>query len=104
VVWKSSKGYAIKSLRIQWPKINSKNLTSATAKLNATKEQIRTRVLGFGWKDLHHPWSKNGVAYTPQQLFDYLVDVILPQERKRETPEKPERNLSSRKDLPPEDG
>ena len=77
-----------------------KNPTSVSAKLNAVKEQIRIRVLGFGWKDLHHPWSKDGVAYTSQQLLDYLVDVILPEERKRGIPAKPQMNLPSRKNLP----
>lgn len=64
------------------------------------KEQIRIRVLGFGCKDLHHPWSKDGVTYTPQQLMNYLLDVIIPQDRKRGIPEKPVMNLPSRKNLP----
>lgn len=81
-------------------KTQFKKLTSNSAKLNAVKEQIRIRVLGFGWNDLHHPWSKDGVAYTPQQLLDYLVDVILPEEKKRGLPDKPEMNLPSRKYLP----
>ena len=54
----------------------------------------------FGWKDLHHPWSKDGVAYTPQQLLDYLMDVILPEKRKQGVPDKPEMNLPSCKNLP----
>ena len=35
-------------------------LTSRSAKLEAVKEQIRIRVVGFGCKDLHHPWSEGG--------------------------------------------
>jgi hypothetical protein len=80
-------------------KTQFKKLTSNSAKLNAVKEQIRI-CLGFGWNDLHHPWSKDGVAYTPQQLLDYLVDVILPEEKKRGLPDKPEMNLPSCKYLP----
>lgn len=77
-----------------------RQLTSPSAQLRAVKEQIRIRVLGFGWKDLHHPWSKDGVTYTPQQLMNYLLDVIIPQDRKRGIPEKPVMNLPSRKNLP----
>ena len=33
-------------------------------------------VIGFGWKDLHHPWSKNGKVYTADELFKYLVDIL----------------------------
>ena len=40
------------------------NVTSETAKKEAGKEQIRLRVVGFGWKDLHHPWSKDDIAYS----------------------------------------
>ena len=54
-------------------------LTSATTKKDAMKEQIRIRVLGFGWDDLYHPWSKGGVDYTPEQLRDYLIATILPE-------------------------
>ena len=77
-----------------------KNLTSVSAKLNTVKEQIRIRVLGFGWKDLHHLWSKDGVAHTPQQLLDYLVDAILPEERKQAVPDKSQMSLPSCKNLP----
>ena len=77
-----------------------KSLTSLTARLDAVKEQIRIRVLGFGWKDLHHPWSRDGKAFTPQQLLDHLVAVILPEESKRGIPDKPEMNLPSLKNLP----
>ncbi len=43
-----------------------KKLISVSAELNAVKEKIRVCVLGLGWKDLHHLWSKNGVAYNSQ--------------------------------------
>ena len=38
-------------------------LGSKTAKLEAVKFQIRIRVIGFGWKDLHHSWSEGGVDF-----------------------------------------
>ena len=33
---------------------------SMSAKLWAAKENVRIRVLGFGWSDFAHPWSKMG--------------------------------------------
>jgi hypothetical protein len=74
-----------------------KKLNSRAAKLEAVKEQIRIRVIGFGWKDLHHPWSKNGVDYTPDQLLSHLTDNIIPQQYKRGVPEVPPMTLPSRK-------
>jgi len=53
-------------------------LTSRAAKLDAVKEQIRIRVAGFGWKDLHHPWSKNGKEFSPDELFEHLIKKIIP--------------------------
>ena len=38
-------------------------LGSKTAKLQAVKFQIRICVIGFGWKDLHHPWSEGGIIF-----------------------------------------
>jgi len=74
------------------------NLTSMTAKKDAMKEQINIRVLGFGWDDLHHPWSKGGVDYTPEQLRDYLIATILPEQKKRTIPAIPSIKLPSRGD------
>jgi hypothetical protein len=74
-----------------------KKLNSRAAKLEAVKDQIRIRVIGFGWKDLHHPWSKNGVDYTPDQLLSHLIDRIIPQQNKRGVPEVPPMSLPSRK-------
>jgi hypothetical protein len=75
-------------------------LRSKTAKLDAVKEQIRIRVVGFGWDDLHHPWSKGGVDYSPEDLRDHLINKIIPEQAnsKRGIPEKPTMNLPSRKE------
>ena len=62
---------------------NFSKLNSGAAKLAAIKDQIRIRVIGFGWKDLHHPWSKNGVDYTPEELLHHLIDSIIPQQKHR---------------------
>ena len=68
-------------------------LTSLTAQREAVKEQIRIRVVGFGWKDLHHPWSKGGNDYSAEYLRDYLIDTIIPEQRKRGIPAAPTVNL-----------
>ena len=43
---------------------NFNELGSDTAQREAMKTQIRIRVIGLGWKDLGHAWSKNGYVYS----------------------------------------
>ena len=57
-------------------------------------------VIGFGWKDLHHPWSKDGKVYTADKLFKYLVDTLVPEQAVRGIPEVPTMDLPSRKVTP----
>ena len=38
-----------------------KKLKSKAKQIWALKENIRIRVIGFGWSEFAHPWSKNGV-------------------------------------------
>ena len=72
-------------------------LTSNTAKLNAVKEQIRIRVLGFGWSNLHHPWSEGGIYFTPEDLLQYLIKTIIAEEKKLSIPKTPTMEIPSRK-------
>ena len=72
-------------------------LGSKTAKLEAVKFQIRIHVIGFGWKDLHHPWSERGVDFLPEQLMTHLCDVIIPEQKKRGIPKQPKLELPYRK-------
>ena len=53
-------------------------------------------MVGFGWKDLYHPWSKGGTDYSPEFLRDYLINTILPEQDKRRIPEQPPVHLPSR--------
>ena len=53
-----------------------KKLNSKTAKLKYLKSNIRIRVLGMGWSDLHTPWSINGKYYTPEKLTVKLKYII----------------------------
>ena len=73
-------------------------LRSNTAKLNALKEQIRIRVVGFGWTEFHITWSTKRVARTPDMLADHLK-TILKAEASRPIPRDPPANLPTRKDV-----
>ena len=68
---------------------NFNKLKSETAQREVMKEQIRIRVIGLGWKDLRHAWSKNGIVYLVVVLRDYLIKTILAEEKKRSIPETP---------------
>ena len=55
------------------------------------------RVIGLGWKDLHHAWSKDGVEYSAEYLKKYLIKTIIPKQSKRSIPiEAPAAALESR--------
>ena len=73
-----------------------KKLESKTARLDAVKEQQRIRVIGFGWDDLHHPWSVDGDECSPEQLRDHLINKIIPEQSKQRIPEKTTMELPSR--------
>ena len=73
-------------------------LNSKTTRLDAVKKQQRIRVIGFGWDDLHHPLSKGGKDYSPEKLFDHLINKIIPEQWKRRIPQKPTMELPSRKE------
>ncbi len=77
-----------------------KNLPSETARLNAVKEQIRIRIIGFGWQDLHHPWSKEGHTFTANELLQYLTEKLIPEQKHRGIPTSPTMNMPSRKVTP----
>ena len=76
-----------------------KKLKSKTAKLNALKENIRMRVIGFGWKDFATPWSKNGEEFTALYLTSHLEKIII-YEGRNKIPKKPPVELPKRKELP----
>ena len=45
-------------------------------KYEALKEIIMIRVIGFGWDQFHHAWSKDGYPYLIEFLADKLKDII----------------------------
>ena len=73
-------------------------LTSKTAQKEAVKEQTQIRVIGFGWKYLHHPWSKSDKDYSPEHVRDYLIKSIIPEQKKCGIPDVPTVNLPLRGD------
>lgn len=52
-------------------------LNTKKGKLEYVKEQILMRYIGLGFEfeEAHHPWSTQGRAYTPDELFDHLINV-----------------------------
>jgi hypothetical protein len=63
------------------------------------KEQIRIRVVGLGWSDLHVPWSKGGEAFGSAHLLTELKTIIAEQ-RTRQVPTKAPVPRMERKALP----
>ncbi len=51
-------------------------LPSNSAKLAECKKQIKIWSLGAGRKDWHHPWTRQGVAYTWEELAKHLKEII----------------------------
>ena len=77
-----------------------KNIKSVSGKQEALKDQIKMRVLGLGWEDCHHAWSKKGKDYTPAELAKHLKENIITKHKNRRIPKKPPVDLPTRKPLP----
>ena len=74
-------------------------LPSEARRVEELKEQIRIRVVGFGWTDLHTPWSKKGEPFKAAYLLAHLAKVI-DEQAERTIPAQPPVPLSQRKELP----
>ena len=44
------------------------------------------RVIGLGWKDLRHPWSRDGKHFSALCLKMYLIHTTIPEQSKLEIP------------------
>ena len=75
-------------------------IKSDAQKLKAVKEQILIRYLGLGWEKAHHPWSQAGKSFTPSELFQHLINVVIPLAEKLEVPSEPPLTLPAPPDLP----
>ena len=56
-------------------------------------------MLGFGWDDLKHPWSRNSKPHSLDESAKHLK-VTIKEEGKRDTPDAPPVPASNRKTLP----
>ena len=65
-----------------------KNLNSKPSKIIALKENIMMRVIGLGKEDRSTHWSKNGKAFTPEELVSHLK-MIVSKQWSRYMPAKP---------------
>ncbi len=63
------------------------------------KEQHLIRTLGLGWEEAHHAWTKNGLAYSSQQLLDHLCKVVIPLATKLNVPDDAPAKLPTAPDL-----
>ena len=50
------------------------------------KEQIIIVHLGFGFKEAHHPWSRDRYEYSAVELLQHFVKVCLPCTKKKNLP------------------
>ncbi len=66
--------------------------------MKGIKEQILMRLLGQGWNEAYHAWSKNGLPYTSNQLFRFFKQIVIPLAETLDVPGEPPLTLQS----PPE--
>ncbi len=69
------------------------DLNSKSTKLQFVKEQILLRYLGLGWTKAYHPLLKNKYVYSPSELMEHFVKVVLPLQNTEVVPEAPLMNL-----------
>ena len=65
-------------------------------RLSWVKEQILIRYLGLGWNAAHHPWSKNKYHYSPSELLQHLINVVIPLQQTEIVPSEPPVHLPTR--------
>ena len=57
------------------------------------------RYRGLGWERAHHPWSKGGDTFSPQTLFEHLINTVIPLEEEEEIPDEAPVELPSPPDM-----
>ena len=63
-----------------------RQLSSEAKRLNAVKEQILIRKIGFGLVECSHPWSREGRQYSSKELLAHLTNMVIPLEITRGIP------------------
>jgi len=74
-------------------------LNSESAKLEALKENIRMRVIGFGWTQFAITWSSKGKKRSVVELTHHMK-MIIKEEKKLTPPSDPAIQLPTRAELP----
>ena len=74
-------------------------LNSESAKLEALKENIRMRVIGFGWTQFAITWSSKGKKRSVVELTHHMK-MIIKEEKKLTPPTDPAIQLPTRDELP----
>ena len=64
--------------------------------VNAVKEQIRIREIGFGWKDVHTAWSKKWEGFQRRRTKRSFIYIVLYIEGERYIPPETKENFPSR--------
>jgi hypothetical protein len=75
-------------------------LNSKSAKLPFVKEQVLIWYLGLGWTKAYHPWSRNKHVFSPSELVEHFVKVVLPLKNTEVVPDAPPMNLPRLPALP----
>jgi hypothetical protein len=75
-------------------------LISKSAKLQFVKEQILIWYLGLGWAKAYHPWSRNKHVFSPTELMEHFVKVVMPLANTEVVPDVPPMNLPGLPSLP----
>ena len=76
-----------------------KVLKTKKDKYEALKENIKIRVIGFGWDQFHQAWSKDGNPYWIEFLGEKLKDIIR-KSKNMEIPDEAPIDIPRRKNLP----
>jgi hypothetical protein len=75
-------------------------LNSQSTKLLFVKEQILIWYDGLGWAKAYHPWSKNKYVFSPSELMEHFVKVVLSLQDTEIVPDAPSMNLPGLSTLP----
>jgi hypothetical protein len=66
-----------------------KKLGSEGKQLKAIKEQLPMRSIGLGWNEAYHAWSKDGIPFTSNQLFQFFKQYVIQLAETRDVPREP---------------
>ena len=64
------------------------------------KDKILIRYLGLGWTKAYHPWSRNKHIFSPSELMEHFVKVVLPLDNTEVVSDTPPMNLPGLPTLP----